>query len=1175
MRLSIMNHFFHFAGTKKCPNCKVCTPDGECCHKECYGGCYEKDNPSACYQCRNVNNNGECVEKCTGEKIYRDRFCVTKDQCDEIYFSSPPPAWNYNKKKPVDVDSKCTITCPKGFQRKGFNSSECVECPGRICTKKCNGETIDSFDKLKQFSKKGCTSVGSLDVAIHSNQDINEIRVAMEEAFGRLESIEQLYIMRTQALTSMSIFKNLKKILFTTADVVRIRLAENPNLVDLKFPNNITVGDGQIKIFKNSLLCPSKIKEFFSSVGRKGEWAKIQTELLSNGKNALCDILPYKIDHVNTTKNTAQIYAPSLVTLWNELADSVEDNLLGHSVYYQELKDKNTKLNYYLAASCDESAWSVETTWYSFEKKNNSILNNLKAYTYYAAYIQSVSIDPQGKTFVSDIVKFRTAPSEPSKVLDLKAKTLPNNSMEIYWKKPEFPNGKITHYKIVIIEQHTDDTPYNEINFCERKTTTIRRHEKPNETPEKRNDSSCEERKLEKKREQNSIEKQRELKKNLQHLQLAIMDGFYQKKKTHKQFNGSSFDGIQNLATAEPTVAFSEGSFKYITTAPTTAPETTEATDYEEVDSRKPIQATAYKTSYQAVGLRYSTAYTIEVAACHFSSKIEVCSKKATASELTGRKEGVDNIGKKFIRTQPINNGADILVKWAPPVQPNGYIYKYLLELKSEGRRIFSFCVSIPEYRKDHNGTVLKKKDFFDSGMHYLRIKASLKEFEGEWSEWVSIPSPTKDHEKKLINIVIVVVVVVVIVAAAVIFGFVWYQKKRKPPLDSLLYASINPDYFHITAKIYVPDEWEVDFEKIHMGEPIGEGAFGKVYKGTVRGLKDDQPDVVEPCAVKSLSDSATPRDKMEFLNEASVMKGLHCEHVVRLLGVMSKGSKNPLVLMELMINGDLKSYLRKHRPDDDSRVEPPSLDQIKQWAGEIADGMAYLADHKFVHRDLAARNCMVSEDKTVKVGDFGMTRDVYETDYYRKGNKGILPVRWMAPESLKDGTFTSQSDVFSFGVVLWEMATLAEQPYQGLSNDDVLNYVKAGNVMQMPQNCPQVLYKMMTECWRFKPKERPKFTDLIEHLLPYLNDKFKENSYFCKIRGYNSPLEEDTTEQSSTRQPRDFDAIQEDEEDDSRVPLTSQSRLNGSGDITEVNITGSKVKDGTNLANGHLSGIS
>ena len=165
--------------------------------------------------------------------------------------------------------------------------------------------------------------------------------------------------------------------------------------------------------------------------------------------------------------------------------------------------------------------------------------------------------------------------------------------------------------------------------------------------------------------------------------------------------------------------------------------------------------------------------------------------------------------------------------------------------------------------------------------------------------------------------------------------------------------------------------------------------------------------------------------------------RGFDAHHVVKLLGVVTRGQPT-LVIMELMVNGDLKRYLRSHRPCENITNTPPNLDRILQMAIEIADGMAYLSTKKFVHRDLAARNCMVAEDLTVKVGDFGMTRDVYERDYYRKGSKGLLPVRWMAPESLKDGVFSSYSDVWSYGVVLWEMVTFASQPYQGLSNDQV-----------------------------------------------------------------------------------------------------------------------------------------
>lgn len=111
-----------------------------------------------------------------------------------------------------------------------------------------------------------------------------------------------------------------------------------------------------------------------------------------------------------------------------------------------------------------------------------------------------------------------------------------------------------------------------------------------------------------------------------------------------------------------------------------------------------------------------------------------------------------------------------------------------------------------------------------------------------------------------------------------------------------------------------------------------------------------------------------------------------------------------------------------------------------------------------------------------MKIGDFGLARDIYETDYYRKGGKGLLPVRWMAPEGLRDGLFTNESDVWSFGVVLWEIVTLAEQPYPGISNEEVLDYVKKGRIMDPPENCNEELYDIMKTCWQFKPRDRPTF---------------------------------------------------------------------------------------------------
>lgn len=233
--------------------------------------------------------------------------------------------------------------------------------------------------------------------------------------------------------------------------------------------------------------------------------------------------------------------------------------------------------------------------------------------------------------------------------------------------------------------------------------------------------------------------------------------------------------------------------------------------------------------------------------------------------------------------------------------------------------------------------------------------------------------------------------IVLILLIGAVVYLLL--RRRFSPPSDLKIFPAMNPHYISLQ---YIPDEWEVARENVIQLSPLGQGSFGMVYEGILKSSEDDTP-----CAIKTVNDNATDRERMSFLNEACVMKQFDTYHVVRLLGVCSRGQP-ALVIMELMKNGDLKSYLRAHRPEgrDETAAmnlrnrggmstQPPPLSRIYQMAIEIADGMAYLAAKKFVHRDLAARNCMVAADLTVKIGDFGMTRDIYENDYYRKGTKG------------------------------------------------------------------------------------------------------------------------------------------------------------------------------------------
>lgn len=350
------------------------------------------------------------------------------------------------------------------------------------------------------------------------------------------------------------------------------------------------------------------------------------------------------------------------------------------------------------------------------------------------------------------------------------------------------------------------------------------------------------------------------------------------------------------------------------------------------------------------------------------------------------------------------------------------------------------------------------------------------------------------------------------IVLICIILGllvFTYIRTTKKHPQDLVMNTEVNPFYASLQ---YVPDDWEVPRERIIQLGPLGQGSFGMVYEGILKAQNSQGEDT--PCAIKTVNENATDRERTNFLSEASVMKQFDTYHVVHLLGVCSCGQP-ALVVMELMKKGDLKSYLRAHRPDEreavtalqqrigiTSMAQPPPYSRIFQMAIEIADGMAYLAYKKFVHRDLAARNCMVAEDLTVKIGDFGMTRDIYETDYYRKGTKGLLPVRWMPPESLRDGVYSSSSDVFSYGVVLWEMATLASQPYQGLSNEQVLRFVIDGGIMERPDNCPEVMHRLMHRCWHHRPSARPSFLDIIAYLENLAEPKFKEVAFYYSDTG-------------------------------------------------------------------------
>ncbi|XP_027783494.2 tyrosine-protein kinase Fer isoform X1 [Marmota flaviventris] len=260
--------------------------------------------------------------------------------------------------------------------------------------------------------------------------------------------------------------------------------------------------------------------------------------------------------------------------------------------------------------------------------------------------------------------------------------------------------------------------------------------------------------------------------------------------------------------------------------------------------------------------------------------------------------------------------------------------------------------------------------------------------------------------------------------------------------------------------------KWILNHEDVALGELLGKGNFGEVYKGTLK----DKTNV----AVKTCKEDLPQELKIKFLQEAKILKQYDHPNIVKLIGVCTQ--RQPVyIIMELVPGGDFLSYLRKKKDE-------LKLKQLVKFSLDAAAGMLYLESKNCIHRDLAARNCLVGENNILKISDFGMSRQEDGGVYSSSGLKQI-PIKWTAPEALNYGRYSSESDVWSFGILLWETFSLGISPYPGMTNQQAREQVERGYRMSAPQNCPEEISKIMMKCWDYNPENRPTFSELQKEL--------------------------------------------------------------------------------------------
>ncbi|XP_055039960.1 ephrin type-A receptor 8 [Misgurnus anguillicaudatus] len=446
-----------------------------------------------------------------------------------------------------------------------------------------------------------------------------------------------------------------------------------------------------------------------------------------------------------------------------------------------------------------------------------------------------------------------------------------------------------------------------------------------------------------------------------------------------------------------------------------------------------------------------------------------------------------------------------VMLFWHEPAQPNGVILEYDIKYYEKDNEQQSYATL-----KSKN-TSAKVSGLKPGTSYIFQIRARTSAGCGRFSQSVEIQTG-KAIPLRYTNMRIIWICMALITGLATFLAVVICRKRRcgysKAFQDSdeekMHYQNghvsfpearfyIDPHTYEDPCQAVHEFAREIEASRIKIEKIIGSGEFGEVCYGRMKlpGKRDI------PVALKTLKAGYTEKQRRDFLSEASIMAQFDHPNVIHLEGVVTR-SKPVMIITEYMENGSLDSFLRRH----DGQF---TIIQLVGILRGIAAGMTYLADLGYVHRDLAARNVLVNSNLVCKISDFGLSR-VLEDDpdaaYTTSGGK--IPIRWTAPEAIAYRKFSSSSDVWSYGVVMWEVMSYGERPYWNLTNRDVIKSVEEGYRLPAPMGCPGALHTLMLDCWQKDRNERPRFCQIVTVLDKLIRnpETLKSKDTLCRLNG-------------------------------------------------------------------------